>query len=540
MPAEDIPLTVEERAGLYRSVLAQISEPVLVVADNASSEAQVRPLLPGAGPHKLLVTSRNTLAGLGARLVDVTVLGEAAAIELLDEALWVARPDDDRVIGDREAAGRLAGLCGGLPLALQITAALLIVDPALSAAELGEELAAESERLERLAYDDGSGISGRSVAAAFELSYRRLDDTAARVFRQLPVNPGPDVSTAATAVLADLPVAEVRRVLAGLAAAHLIEAAPGRAGRWRMHDLVRLYAQRLSEEHADADGRERARHRLLGHYLEMAEAARDHLRAVAGMAVPGVFTGREAALAWLDGELASLVAAVSMAADTGRDHAALRLPATLTPYFEMRRRFDDWLTTMTISRRTAQSLGDRHGEGDALNNLGIALREMRRFEEAMGACQAAGAIYRETGDRHGEGIALDNLGLALREVRRFEEAIAAHEAAAAIYRETADRHSEGKALNNLGLALREAGRFEEAITVCQAAAVIYRDVGDRHREGGRAEQPRHRPGAGAAVRRDGHRMPGRRSHLPRDRRPAQRGRCAEQPRHCPPGGATVR
>ena len=50
-----------------------------MIADNASSEAQVRPLLPGAGPHKVLVTSRHTLAGLDARLVDVTVLDEEAA-----------------------------------------------------------------------------------------------------------------------------------------------------------------------------------------------------------------------------------------------------------------------------------------------------------------------------------------------------------------------------------------------------------------------------------------------------------------------------
>ena len=49
VPAEHIPPAAEERAGLYRSVLAQIADPVLVIADNASSEAQVRPLLPGAG-----------------------------------------------------------------------------------------------------------------------------------------------------------------------------------------------------------------------------------------------------------------------------------------------------------------------------------------------------------------------------------------------------------------------------------------------------------------------------------------------------------
>jgi hypothetical protein len=63
--AEHIPPGAEERAGLYRSVLAQISDPVLVIADDASSGPQVRPLLPGAGPHTVVVTSRRMLAGPG-------------------------------------------------------------------------------------------------------------------------------------------------------------------------------------------------------------------------------------------------------------------------------------------------------------------------------------------------------------------------------------------------------------------------------------------------------------------------------------------
>ncbi len=82
----------------------------------------------------------------------------------------------------------------------------------------------------------------------------------------------------------------------------------------------------------------------------------------------------------------------------------------------------------------------------------MALREVRRFEEAIAACQDAAAICRETGDRPGEGAALNNLGLVLREAGRFEEAIAAHQDAAAIYRETGDRRREGRALANLETA----------------------------------------------------------------------------------------
>ena len=483
VPAEHIPPGVEERAGLYRSVLTEIGDPVLVIADNASSEAQVKPLLPGAAPHKMLVTSRHTLAGLGARLVDVTVLDEAAAVKLLDGVLRTARPEDDRIADGAEAASRLAGLCGGLPLALQIVGAQLKADQTLTASELVDELAAESARLERLAYDDGSGTGAPSVAAAFGLSYSRLEESAARAFRLLPVSPGPDVSTSASAVLTDLPVSTVRWVLAGLARAHLVEAAPGAAGRWRMHDLVRLYAHRLSDAHAATDGRELARDRLLGYYMDMAAAADDHLRALPGSAVPAAFTGRDAALAWLDSERPSLVAAVSMAAETGRDQVALRLPPALVRYLEWRRRFDDWVATTTIGLAVARRIGDRVREGLALINLGGALVLMGRYGDAIITLQEAAAILHETGDRAREGSALDNLGSAFGRTGRFGEAITAHGDAVAIFRESGDRNREGSALDNLANALRESGRFEEAITAHQGAVAIFRETGDRYGEG---------------------------------------------------------
>jgi len=63
---------------------------------------------------------------------------------------------------------------------------------------------------------------------------------------------------------------------------------------------------------------------------------------------------------------------------------------------------------------------------------------VRRVDEAIIAHQDAAAILRETCDRHGEGTALNNLGLALRKAGRFDVAITAHQDAAAIYRETGD------------------------------------------------------------------------------------------------------
>ena len=194
------------------------------------------------------------------------------------------------------------------------------------------------------------------------------------------------------------------------------------------------------------------------------------MRALAGTPAPAEFTGRDDALAWLDAERPSLIAAVTMAAGTGRDQDRHAPAADLSEYLAWRRRFDDWLAVLAISRDSARQLNDKGNEAAALTNLGIALGEVRRFEEAISAHQDAAAIFRETGDRHGEGMALNNLGIALREVRRFEEAISAHQDAAAIFRETGDRHGEGMALDNLGIALREVRRFEEAISAHQDAA----------------------------------------------------------------------
>jgi len=502
--------------------LANLTKPVLVIADNASSEAQVRPLMPGGGPHKVLVTSRHILAGLGARLIDLTILDDGASVELLDAAVRAARPGDDRVRGDQKAAGMLAELCSGLPLALQIIAALLNVDPTLSARELAGELAVETERLERLHYDDGAGPDSPSVATAFELSYRRLEQIPSRVFRLLPMNPGPDISTTAAAYLADLPVTKVRKILAELARAHLVEAAPGAAGRWRMHDLLHLYSRQLSDENAEADGREQGIDRLLGYYLTRADAADQHLRTQQGKEIPGEFADRGSALTWLDAERACLIAAVSMAADKGRDQVAMRLPLALAEYLQLRRRLDDWLAIATKSTEAARRLGDRRLESSALVTLSNVLRQLRHFQEAITICQNAVAICRETGDqlceagalnnlagalhetgrldeaitvqqenlvicralsdRRGEGKALNNLGLSLRQMGKLDEAVAAHQNAAGLYREMGDRYGVGTAMNNLGIALQEAQRFEEAVVAYQEDLAICQEIGDRYGE----------------------------------------------------------
>jgi tetratricopeptide (TPR) repeat protein len=104
----------------------------------------------------------------------------------------------------------------------------------------------------------------------------------------------------------------------------------------------------------------------------------------------------------------------------------------------------------------------------ALTNLGAALREARRFEEAISAHQDAAGIYRETGDRRGEGN---------HEVGRCAEAMTLHEQTLADReRVLGPDHPETLASrSNVATAYHAAGRSTEA------RAFLERVLTDRER-----------------------------------------------------------
>ncbi|QFR00385.1 tetratricopeptide repeat protein [Streptomyces phaeolivaceus] len=474
VPAERIPAEADDRAGLYRSLLAERGTArgaVLVLADNASSPDQVRPLLPGDHRHRVLVTSRDRLTQLGARLVPLDQLTPEHARELLDLALRTAEPGDGRVTDDIGAAGRLVGLCGHLPLALQIAAALLVENPGMPVAALADDLAASRDRLAHL--DDGE----RSVRAAFELSYRRLPPRQARLSRLLALAPGPEVSDEVAAVLVgaeDPPAGELR----ALARAHLVERGAGH-GWWRLHDLVRAFGMAVgSREEGEA-----ARERVLDFYCRWAYAAVARLSWLPGKAEPERFTTRGEALGWLDGERAGLVAAAQWVREERFAGTAVRLAVCLGEYLGLRRYFDDWITVADAAREAAHRSGDRVGEAMAGNSLGLALRDAGRAEEAILAHARAVDVHRATGNLHREAETRNNLGLALRDADRVGEAIAAHRHARDLHRAIGNRRGMARAWNNLGSALKEAGRAEGAIVAYTHARELHRAIGNRHGEG---------------------------------------------------------
>ncbi|MFE2597415.1 ATP-binding protein [Streptomyces sp. NPDC059396] len=477
VPDQYIPPETQERERLYRTILAEYARqgrPILVVIDNAYSGDQAAPLLPGCGG--VIVTSRRALTDLDAQMFDLHTLPISDATDLLTQLLHRRRRDTERRVAEEpEQARRLVDFCAGLPLAVEIIAALLAAHPAKPLSMMVDELADEHTRLAELRYEE------RAVQAAFDLSYRNLDEAQARLFRLLTVNPGPEVSTAAAAVLADLEERQVRRLLEELARAHLIEPA-GVFGRWRMHDLMRLYATGLAKDSADQDDQFDALGRLLEYYLITSWSAGIHLNpAVSDPAAHG-FEDRDTALAWLDVELPNLLAS-SRTSIQRVPSAGIVMALSLSRFLSWRRHFKEWVELATLVAQTTQRLGDRGAEGDALGDLAAALVGARRYKEAIATAQDAVTIHRETGDQFAEGLALGSMATALREEGRFQEAISASLKADAIFRESSDRHGEGMALATLGGVLVRQGQFNEAVVACREAATILHETGDQQSEG---------------------------------------------------------
>ncbi|GAB1819603.1 AfsR/SARP family transcriptional regulator [Herbidospora sp. RD11066] len=224
-PGAPQPATLEESAARFRTLLADRRK--LVVLEDAASEQQVRPLLPGSPGCGVIVTSRNRLAGLaGATVIDLGLLPEASAVELLGR---IAGPV--RFAAAPEAARRIVEHCGGLPLALRIAATRLASRPHWTAARLADRLADERRRLDELAVGD------QDVRARLALGYDLLPQTARTALRRLGLL-GPSFSVGAAAAALDTDPDEAERILEDLVDASLVRA----ADTYRLHDLTRLFA----------------------------------------------------------------------------------------------------------------------------------------------------------------------------------------------------------------------------------------------------------------------------------------------------------
>jgi tetratricopeptide (TPR) repeat protein/transcriptional regulator with XRE-family HTH domain len=488
-----VPAGVEERAALYRSRLA--GRRVLVVLDDAAGEAQVRPMLPGSPGCAVLVTSRARLVGLeGARLVHLDVMDADQT-----EALLARIAGPGRVAAEPAAAAAIAAACGGLPLAVRIAGARLAARPHWSLGRMAGLLADECGRLDALAHGD------LEVRASLSLSYSGLAKGQRCLFRRLGLLGAPDVASWVAGALLDRPVAEAEALLEDLVDAQLVDVTrwdvTGRP-RYRLHDLVRLFARDRVHAEEPLGQRQAALERALGGWLALAEQADRRLpvgsflggadglgwgwqpeRAVADelLADP---------LAWLEAEQAALLSAIGQAstpdaaavparAATRLAELAWRLAGAVTGFFWLRGCGDDYRRACDLALLAARRVGVPRGEAWMLDALAWVAVDQMRFEQATALAEQARRLHREVSDRRGEAYALLKLGHVHKYCGHLDEAVSQLQDAGELYEQLGDDHGRAWVLHTLGRVRHKQGRLIEAASDLERALSTSRRAGDR-------------------------------------------------------------
>ncbi|MGM9348687.1 tetratricopeptide repeat protein [Streptomyces salinarius] len=410
--ALDLPLprpgTPDEQRELFGRYLLAHTEahgkPVLIVVDGATAAEQVTPFLPPGGTGRLLVTSRRQLASLldeHAAFHALDPLAPSDAVALLDAVVRHALRRDRRVAEDPESARAVAELCDGLPFALMRAAHHLVTWPGMSVRKLRDRLTDSASRLAEL--DTGD----RSVRSTLDVSYEMLSSHAQALLPLLALHPGPDIGVHAAAALAGVSPLVAAKQLRKLHGLRLVERNTGYDG-YRFESLVLLYAQERCQEVSDEE-REAAFVRLMDHYAVTAGSAAEWLPGAArrlwtsahgkpwegraphseARALTGL-NSTESALAWLDAERPNLVAAVVRAEAHRHTRVhAVSLALSLSPFFDLRKRWDDWVLTHEAAARAARHLDLREEQSHLLLEVGRAYHQQGLLHEAL-------ARYRES------------------------------------------------------------------------------------------------------------------------------------------------
>ncbi|MFJ1746188.1 tetratricopeptide repeat protein [Streptomyces sp. NPDC088116] len=475
VPAAQVPATLAEQTALYRSLTAD--RRIVVLLDDVTTAAQVRPLLPG-GRSVTAVTSRWRIPGLtvdGCYAVHLEPLGTEAAVELLAATLG-----DDRVATQPDEARALVELCAGLPLAVRVAGARLAARPRRRITTMVRALTEEHDRLEALAID-----GDHNVRAALDLSYHGLPPGAARLYRLLGLHPGREFDgVAASAALAG----DATEPLDTLHDANLLIDIGEE--RYRFHDLVRLHAAARAAQDDSAEDRAATLRRIADHYLATATRAEEiidpqHRTLSRDYGKGPLFTtdlgdDAEDALNWLERELPNLMAVIRRARSAGFPTVGWQLADALWPLFLRRKFYEHWRAAHAEGLVAARELGDTVAECRMLTSGGVGELGSGNHEAALEMFEQAAGIFRSGGDVLGHARTLNYRGLAHQRLGRLDRAAEFFSRAAAELPRCGDARAGGLARLNLADVALTRGLPEEAIADADAARRVLADAGDTY------------------------------------------------------------
>lgn len=463
VPDRRIPPDTAERASLYRALIRD--RRMLVVLDNAGSEEQVRPLLPGGGASRALVTTRRLLAGLeGVRRLALGPLGLMESTHLLAGIL------NGRAVDDA-ALTRLAERCGGLPLALRIIGNRLLSRPGWDAAELAARLAAEGHRLDQFKAGD------LRIASAFMMSYEQLAPSAQRVFRRLASVPGRDFDAALASVAGGLPLGDAWEALDDLVDLGLLQ--DGAAGRYQFHDLVRLFARdRLQSE--EGDDAAAVPERVTAWLLRMATAAGRWFEPGYGRPDPDfpALGSAEEAEEWLRANVENWLGALRTGTATGKHSLVLDCAESMHWFSDRWAHAPHWREVFSLGGDAAVALADTVQQATQLNYLAWVHWVPPSDPEAMLRCTTRALELAEvSGAATQVAAAHDYTSRALLALERPDEAAASAAVAAGIFQAAGDIDAYVQALSLIGHCRRKEGRLADALQQYRMTLELIDDEG---------------------------------------------------------------
>ncbi|WP_324787363.1 tetratricopeptide repeat protein [Streptomyces sp. H51] len=442
---------VKRLSELYQQHLTGV--PVTVVLDDAADPGQVGLLVPERSDSLVLVTARHPLdlpAGLHARVhqLPVRALDAAGAEELLGAAA-----QDSSGPYDAESADRIRELCGGLPLALRVA---------------GSTLGPRSPR--RLAADLGAYGPVAPVERVLWLSYTDQSEPARRLLRRLALAGRASLGAAAAAALLATDEAEATRRLTALSRAGLIDHVRG--NRYRLHDLVRAFAQARLMDEEDPAERTAAQERLIVNYAELADSV---LRLVDGnMSTrsdrfsPHGFTSLDEALRWLDDE-SSFITATLRHTEGVNQGAVLNLLGALCDYCLLRGDLYRLGEISELAQEVDQGLLVRSVQW----RTGIAARQLGELDKARATLASVVDLYRDAHHDAGAARALCSLGITFHHQGNLTEAAAKLREALELQAPPELATDRAWTMHALAAVERDRGRLAEALELLTESLVLH-------------------------------------------------------------------
>ncbi|MFC4033156.1 BTAD domain-containing putative transcriptional regulator [Streptomyces polygonati] len=479
IPGPVIPEALDERAEMYRTLLA--SRRTLVVLDDAASESQVLPLLPGSSACAVLVTSRVRLTALpGSYRVELDVLDTERALALLERVVGTGR-----VMREPAAAEALIRTVGGLPLALRIVAARLAARPHWTLASMVQRLANERNRLDELTHGE------MTMRASLSLTHDGLAAGDRKLLRLLSMAQGTTLPGWLAGALLDDDRPFPSDLLEPLVDVQMLDVVGVEATggfRYRFHEIIRVFAREQLAAHDDSAVRGAALERMMGGWLSLAEQA--HRRIYGGdfTVLHGSAPRWELPescvdellvdpMEWLDGEQANLCQAVEHAARERMDELSWDLATTLVTLFEVRGYLDQWEQTHQQALVAVKAAGNKRGTAALLSSLGSLYLSRSQHDESRTSLGAALDLFSELDDAHGLALCRRDLALLERMHGNDELALALYAEALRDFDRAGDVVGRAIVLTQRAHIWMRQGLDDTAQSQLDEALDIYRSVG---------------------------------------------------------------